>query len=96
MRNKDKSQGEEGSVHSHASRYDLSTLFYFFVKTSEYTVYLDSPGLLSILNTEYFTDFDSFLRNDLEIVNMPHPKFFFGSNFWKLCCDLRAHVTVKR
>lgn len=31
MRNKDKSQGEEGSVHSNASRYDLST-FFFFVK----------------------------------------------------------------
>lgn len=30
MRNKDKSQGEEGSVHSNASRYDLSTFFFFF------------------------------------------------------------------
>lgn len=31
MRNKDKSQGEEGSVHSNASRYDLSTYFFFFL-----------------------------------------------------------------
>lgn len=77
MRNKDKSQGEEGSVHSNASRYDLSTFFFFFFcKTCEYPVYFDSLGLLSVLNRKHFTDFASFLRNDLEIVSMPHPKFF--------------------
>lgn len=78
MRNKDKSQGEEGSVHSNASRYDLSTYFFFFFgKTCEYPVYFDSLGLLSVLNRKHFTDFASFLRNDLEIVSMPHPNFFW-------------------
>lgn len=77
MRNKDKSQGEEGSVHSNASRYDLSTYFFFFGKTCEYPVYFASLGLLSVLNTQHFTDFASFLRNDLEIVSMPHPNFFW-------------------
>lgn len=33
-----------------------------------------------MLNTKHFTDFVSFLRNDLEIVSVPHPNFF-GSNF---------------
>lgn len=52
MRNKDKSQEEDSSLHSNASRYELSTFFlfsFFLGETSAYIVYLNRQGKLSVL-----------------------------------------------
>lgn len=77
MRNKDKSQGEEGSVHSNASRYDLSTFFFFLVKPVNTLFTLTAMGYCQCLIQNILLIFVSFLRNDLEIVSMPHPNFFW-------------------
>lgn len=78
MRNKDKSQEEDSSLHSNASRYELSTFFLFsfiFGETSAYIVYRDRPGELSALFWRIWLIRIRFLKRDLEIANMPHPNF---------------------
>lgn len=78
MRNKDKSQEEDSSLHSNASRYELSTFFSFFFffgggKPQLTLVYFDRHGLLSVF--QEFSNLGWFLKRDLEIANMPHPDF---------------------
>lgn len=78
MRNKDKSQEEDSSLHSNASRYELSTffLFVFFFWGRNLSLQLFTlTDMDCCLFYCVFLIWIRFLKHDLEIANMPHPNF---------------------
>ena len=87
MRNKDKSQEEDSSLHSNASRYELSTFFLFSFFWGNLSLHclpwqtrIAVCFILSILLI-----WVRFLKRDLEIANMPHPNFLVAIGMY--CID---------
>lgn len=78
MRNKDKSQEEDSSLHSNASRYELSTFFLFFFFFGGNLSLHCLPwqtGIAVCFILSILLIWIRFLKRDLEIANMPHPNF---------------------